>query len=295
MAAIRIKDYIYFHEKDGLFFSYRFYPDGFVIYTHFYDDVRFPNVSQYFVPTQQNVSIGCYKIEDDNLELIFSDRNQRGYILKDGSFGLVGEDKEIYQFDYFYVVLKEDWSAFKQILIEHRIKSLYHFTDRTNLSSIISNGGLFSWKNCQEKSINISKPSSDSLSRRLDNKFGLQDFVRLSFTKNHPMMYAALNEERISDPVILEISPDVIYFLETQFSDMNATRNGHCKGDTIDHFKKIKFEIVTLNNHFNLEDDQKKYYQAEILVKDHIPINYIGQILEPEFLSDFEDDFILYY
>ena len=43
---------------------------------------------------------------------------------------------------------------------------------------------------------------------------------------NHPMMYVAMNEDRISNPVILEIDPEVIYDEDTKYADMNAVRNG---------------------------------------------------------------------
>lgn len=38
------------------------------------------------------------------------------------------------------------------------ITKLYHFTDRDNLDSIVTNGGLYSWADCEAKGINIPKP-----------------------------------------------------------------------------------------------------------------------------------------
>ena len=59
----------------------------------------------------------------------------------------------------------------------------------------------------------------------LDERKGLGDFVRLSFTPRHPMMYVALREGRLSDPVILEISLGVVLIPGTLFSDRNAAAN----------------------------------------------------------------------
>lgn len=53
---------------------------------------------------------------------------------------------------------RNNWEDFKNILEQHHITTLYHFTDRDNLENIIKNGGLFSWKDCEERGITIPKP-----------------------------------------------------------------------------------------------------------------------------------------
>ena len=50
---------------------------------------------------------------------------------------------------------KSNWQEFKAILDQHKIVKLYHFTDRDNLESIIKNGGLYSWMDCERKGIKI--------------------------------------------------------------------------------------------------------------------------------------------
>ena len=74
--------------------------------------------------------------------------------------------------------------AFVRILKEHGIKSLYHFTDRKNLESIIKYGGLYSWMDCVEQGITIPKPGGDIQSRELDARKGLEytqtGFLRIS-------------------------------------------------------------------------------------------------------------------
>ena len=56
-----------------------------------------------------------------------------------------------------------------------------------------------------KKGISILKPGGGNLSRSLDARDGLQHYVRVSFVKDHPMMFVAMNEQRISNPVVLEI------------------------------------------------------------------------------------------
>lgn len=173
---------------------------------------------------------------------------------------------------------RSNWTEFQSILNRHGIKKLYHFTDRDNLESIINNGGLYSWADCETKGISISKPGGDMTSRSLDRRDGLQHYVRVSFTPNHPMMYVAMDDGRITNPVLLEIDLDVIYDEDTKYADRNATKTGAQVGGTIDAFKRIHFNSVTANKHFDLDPDEQKYYQAEVLVKNFIPLSKIKNI-----------------
>lgn len=173
---------------------------------------------------------------------------------------------------------KSNWEEFKAVLEKHNIVKLYHFTDRDNLESIIKNGGLYSWGDCEDKGIVIAKPGGGLLSRELDKRDGLQHYVRVSFTAQHPMMYVAMQDGRLSNPVILEIDPEVIFWKNSRYSDMNATRTGAHKGGTLDNFKEIHFEAVKARTHFDLPEEEQPYFQAEVLVKNFIPLEYIKNI-----------------
>ena len=173
---------------------------------------------------------------------------------------------------------KSNWQEFKAILDQHGIKKLYHFTDRDNLESIIKHGGLYSWGDCEDKGIKIAKPGGGLLSRDLDRKDNLQHYVRVSFTTQHPMMYVAMQDGRLSNPVILEIDPEVIYWKDSKYANMNATRSGAHKGGTLDDFKLIHFQSVKAYKHFDLPEEEQPYFQAEVLVKNFIPLEYIKNI-----------------
>ena len=173
---------------------------------------------------------------------------------------------------------KSNWEEFKAVLEKHNIVKLYHFTDRDNLESIIKNGGLYSWGDCEDKGIVIAKPGGGLLSRELDKRDGLQHYVRVSFTAQHPMMYVAMQDGRLSNPVILEIDPEVIFWKNSRYSDTNATRTGAHKGGTLDDFKEIHFGAVKARKHFDLPEEEQPYFQAEVLVKNFIPLEYIKNI-----------------
>ncbi|MGL5958253.1 MAG: DUF4433 domain-containing protein [Phocaeicola sp.] len=173
---------------------------------------------------------------------------------------------------------KPNGQAYKELLAQHNITKLYHFTDRDNLDSIIKNGGLYSWKDCEQKNIKIAKPGGSDGSRSLDVRDGLQNFVRVSFTREHPMMYVAMSDGRISNPVILEIDPEVVCWEHSRYADRNATKNGARVGEGLDDFKAIHFDSVKKRKHFDLVPEEQPFYQAEVLVKNSIPLSAITNI-----------------
>lgn len=174
---------------------------------------------------------------------------------------------------------KRNWQEFEQVLKDNRITKLYHFTDFDNLESIIKHGGLYSWADCEEKGIKIAKPGGGDLSRSLDKKGRLERYVRLGFTGDHPMKYVAMEDGRISNPVVLEIDLEVAFWDDTLYADRNATRNGANVGGTVDDLKAIRFGLFNrMMRYYDMTEEAKMYYQAEVLVKNFIPLKYITNI-----------------
>ena len=174
---------------------------------------------------------------------------------------------------------KRNWQEFEQVLKDNRITKLYHFTDFDNLESIIRCGGLYSWADCEEKGIKIAKPGGGDLSRSLDKKGRLERYVRLGFTGDHPMKYVAMEDGRISNPVVLEINLEAALWDDTLYADRNATRNGANVGGTVDDLKAIRFGLFNrMMRYYDMTEEAKMYYQAEVLVKNFIPLKYITNI-----------------
>ena len=187
------------------------------------------------------------------------------------------------------ITLRRNWNELKAKLDEHGITTLYHFTDRRNLASIIENRGLYSWQDCLKNGIVVERPGGNDVSHSLDVHKHLENYVRLSFVKNHPMMYIAQEDERGLQPVVLEISTDVIKWVGTKFSDRNATKNDvNVRSD----LSLIHFDILKHNAVYDIEDEeQQQFYQAEILVENCVPICFIKNIkdLAPDLVNQWDD------
>lgn len=168
---------------------------------------------------------------------------------------------------------KSNWIDFNKIIKLHDIKTLYHFTDESNMAYIEQMGGLYSWFYLDQIGVIIPRPGGNELSRHLDRINNLQDYVRLCFNPNQPMKYVAKQDGRIKKCIILEISPEVIYWDSTLFSDLNATATNSIIGDKLENFQKIDFNLLKTGKWSSQEE--KKRFQAEVLIKTHIPIKYI--------------------
>lgn len=161
---------------------------------------------------------------------------------------------------------------------QHNITTLYHFTDRSNLQSIYENQGLLSFRELETRNINVEHLSSSEFSRSRDRQYGLDDFVRLSFSPNNPMMYVAMKEGRITDPVVLEIDAHLAWWDDTIYSNMNAIRNRVKIGGELEHFDSMRLDIATQENHFDLTEEEKPFYQAEVMIRNRVPFMFINNL-----------------
>lgn len=171
---------------------------------------------------------------------------------------------------------KKDFREIYSILDQEGVGKLYHFTDVSNIESI-KRYGLISNRILKESNHHV-KYSSTASSRNADAQMGLDDFVRLSFVKTHPMLYTAMTSQGIH-PIIIEINPLIALMPEVYFSDKNALRTGANIGDSYSDLNKVRFDIVLGSKaYYDLSLEEKRMYQAEILVKERIG---------PEFILDF--------
>lgn len=154
------------------------------------------------------------------------------------------------------------------------ITKLYHFTSYENLNSIKRTGGLLSWKRCYERRLKY-VGGGNSLSRDLDRRQGLEDYVRLSFCADHPMKYRL--EQQGHSLFLLQIDLSILSVPGVKFSDMNATDSHATIQGGINGLKNVKLE-ATQRSYVRKDDEDFKYHQAEILVPRTVPLEYIKNL-----------------
>lgn len=174
---------------------------------------------------------------------------------------------------------KSNWQLFLNVILDNGIEFLYHFTDISNISSIKKNNGLYSWAFCLRNNIIIPRPGGDELSRNLDKGKGTENYVRLSFCKDHPMKFIAKRDGRINETIELICKPELIYHIGTKFCNMNAAKNIAVISDDIEYFRSINFNVFK-KNYQSLDCQEKSLFQSEILVFEHVPSNLIMNFSE---------------
>lgn len=177
-------------------------------------------------------------------------------------------------FERFSVPFKSEVFEFAFYLRMKEHYCFYHFTDRNNLASIIKNGGLYSWSALRELNIS-SKMGGDDFSHHLDMKKGLQDYVRLGITTEHPMMHRL--EENGYDLVILCIHPIVAMFENTLFSNINATDSDCIVGGELTNLRLLS-KIAGKLSYVKKTDKFFKLKQGEVLIPHFLPIQFIMNI-----------------
>lgn len=135
--------------------------------------------------------------------------------------------------------------------------------------------GLYSWDYCERNNIPIKRPGGDDDSRYLDRRDNLENYVRLSFQKDPPMMYTLRKKGIIKTPVSLAIDISVIYWENTKFSDGNAISNAASVGSDLMSFEAIHFDKAMKSYKHYQDAEYKHFFQAEVLVEEHIPKKYI--------------------
>ena len=193
--------------------------------------------------------------------------------------GLKKKREELKRLEILSHSFKDNYEDYKEYLLDNGIRCLYHFTDKKNLDSIKTKGGLYSWKYLLDHDILIPRQGGDDWSMQADSRFGLADYVRLSFCNDHPMIYRLQQDGY--DLVLLKIKLTVALLEQTKFSTINAADSlSHTIGTSFSDLKAVNLQAT--QQHFVRKDsDIFKQHQAEVLVKTFIPIEYIMNINNP--------------
>ncbi len=193
------------------------------------------------------------------------------------------ERKEAEQLKNLSEILKGDAKDIVRYFREMGIYYFYHFTDASNIPLIKQRKGLFSWSYLASHNLRIPAPGGNDTSRGLDRDKGLEDYVRLSLCKSHPMAYRIFQESQgRANLVLLKIKIDVSMFESTKFSDINAT-DKRAQIGTDKEFIEENFDFDAIGMKWCRSTNPKhKKRQAEILVKTHIPAKFIENLNYPE-------------
>ncbi len=171
--------------------------------------------------------------------------------------------------------LHRDADAILSRLKQEGVTALYHFTSVKNLPYICSERALYSKTELMARGMlsNIDTGGND-LSLSLDQRNDNWNKVSLSLTPYTPMAY---NRKREQHLCYFVITPDVATLSGIIFTDTNAASTAHKRGEGLEGLDNINFEVIRSISRIDKET-WKKYIQAEVLVSNSVPFEYISEV-----------------
>lgn len=183
--------------------------------------------------------------------------------------------------------LKPDFEKFQDEINKRDIECLVHFTPTINLLSIYEQGKILSRALLEISEIEDIFDFIEFLdSIRYDDK----NYINLSLSSPNYFLFNRFRQRCVDKPYInwcvLKINPKNIYNSDTLFSVTNAAssiaKNTYGISGDIQKFRMLfKNDIISKVGNLQRENLKLKYptdVQAEILVKNEIPISDILQV-----------------
>lgn len=166
----------------------------------------------------------------------------------------------------------------KTILTKYKLDGVWHFTDRSNLELIVKHEGLLSLAEIEQRGIEIPVPGGNNWSRDADKIKGVHEYVHLAFVDDHPMLYRAKQEGRISDPIWLKIDSSVLLQEGVRFCSEVSNKSGATILEPGEAIQRIDFEVLfTYMDWRNPEIQARRQaaIKSEILIPHFVPIEKI--------------------
>lgn len=169
----------------------------------------------------------------------------------------------------------------RKVMIRYGQTYLYHFTDSRNIARIKELGGLFSYRELSDSMLDGIIYGGNDWSHSADNMSGVDDYVHLSFTTNHPMEYLARQEGRIRETYWINVHRDVLRLKGVRFTNDVANKAGVTLLTNDDAVNELDHEAIFTFIDFRIGNNQQRKQIAEkyeILIPKHIPLKFLANI-----------------
>jgi hypothetical protein len=160
-----------------------------------------------------------------------------------------------------------------------RIPHLYHFTCKRNLPSIKELDGVYSTARLKEMGAKY-YPGGNQWSLDADAMSGMDQYVHLCFTVDHPMEKGARDDGRIESPVYLKIDRLILDEAEVRFSAGVSNKSGMSIFSVEEARDRNLIDYNVLYTYMPWSDPQiqarrQAAERCEILVPDYVSMKFI--------------------
>lgn len=157
--------------------------------------------------------------------------------------------------------------------------SFYHFTDTRNLDNIRKNGLMSKHLLDQEGTVAVCGGNEWSL--QADNTCGMDKYVHLSFSPNHPLEYLARRDNRIEKSRFIRVAPEVLLVDGVKVCDRVANKAGTVPGAPLEMLRTLDLEVLYLRKDWNdpaIKERLKVARLYEVIVPHRIPVQYLSNL-----------------
>lgn len=188
---------------------------------------------------------------------------------------------------------KGDWEKInKEIFkleVEHNFKGPLHFTDYSNLKSILDSGFLSSREGCNKSNIEFLNGAESTVIDKTSKN--VKKCVRFYYKELSLTMYnnegIKINNQapHIPIPVYLLFDDEIIYHEDAVYSDGCAGSDYTSFGKSSRFFSGIKWDIVFSRGSIpyewpdNIRYRTKRIRQAELLMENPVDLKYLKKII----------------
>lgn len=166
----------------------------------------------------------------------------------------------------------------KNLLSKYGVDGIWHFTDLSNLQSIIDNGGLLSLVEANKRGIKIPAPGGNEWSHDADKINGVDNYVHLAFLDDHPMLFHTRNDGRTPNPIWLKISIDILDTDGVRYTSDVSNKTGVPLLSPEVARNEIDLEVMFTYMDWKNPEIRQRRNQAlrgEILIPSVVPVNMI--------------------
>ena len=173
-----------------------------------------------------------------------------------------------------------------EIFLKNKINCLYHITDKANYESIKKKGCILSRKQLNSESISFVS-SRDGLSKHLDDKLNLNSYIHLCFNPYLPIFWKLLYEQK-RELIVFKSNPAIATLNTVLFSNKDSLDKTSINA-TYDQggLDNLDFPAIFSTRHYGEPTELFKQRQAELLIPDVIPQDFIINFDNPQHLDTY--------
>ncbi len=167
-----------------------------------------------------------------------------------------------------------------KVLYDNKIKAIYHFTNISNLESIMKYG-ICNRKYMNENKINYEYTDANRFDKQID-------CISLSINQTNKSMLMSKTNKFYNDWIIIELDAEQI--INNFYNEICYCKNNAASSEMINLLKNNKEYLKSVSAFKSMFENNKNYSQGELLLEGNIPFEFVTNI----YVKSLQEKLIVY-